>query len=360
MALKAHIPARLVGRGMGALLVLVVLTLLAGTAYQYLENRRDLRENPAPGQLVDVGGHRLHLWCIGAGSPLVLLEAGGGGNVLEWSRVQPEVAKTTRVCSYDRAGLGWSELGPNPRAAAQIVRELHTLLQTAQVPGPYVLTGHSAGGLFVRLYASTYPADIVGMVLVDSTHEDFHQRMPPVADASGGSPLLSLLLLNLNKLVTVVGWARVTAAPLRAPGLNPETIRLAEQVRLRTAVPFADGAESLALDESMRQVKEARRILNIPLVVVTRGRYDGLRRLPADTQERIKRAWQDMQADLVRLSPQATQVVAVNSEHYVHLEQPDVVNEAVRTVVAKVRLNATAGTKEAQLSTTVDSNVARH
>ena len=338
MALRAHSIARLIGRGMGALFVVAVLALFAGTAYQYLENRRDLRENPAPGQLVDVGGHRLHLWCTGAGSPVVVLEAGGGGMVLEWSRVQPEIAKTTRVCSYDRAGFGWSELGPNPRSAVQIVRELHTVLQTAQVPVPYVLTGHSAGGLFVRLYASTYPTDVVGMVLVDSTHEDFQQRMPPEAGASGGKPLLLHLVLNLNKLVTVVGYARLTAAPLRAQGLSPETIRLAEKIRLRTAVPFADAAESLALDESMTQVREVRRILDVPLVVVTRGRYDGLQRLPKDTQERIKRAWQDMQADLVRLSPQGTQVVAVNSEHYVHLQQPDTVIDAIRTVVVKARL----------------------
>src|SRR4051794_6254921 len=102
------------------LLVTAVFALVLGAGYQYRANRRDLQEHPAPGQLVDVGGHRLHLWCVGAGSPVVVLEAGGGGNVLEWSRVQPDAAKTTRVCSYDRAGLGWSDAGPNPRSAAQI------------------------------------------------------------------------------------------------------------------------------------------------------------------------------------------------------------------------------------------------
>src|SRR5262249_37625362 len=116
--------------------------LVAGATYQYFENRRDLQTHPAPGRLVDVGGHKLHILCVGSGSPVVVLEAGGGGNSLQWSRVQPNVAGTTRVCSYDRAGFGWSELGPNPRPASRIVGELHTLLEAAQVPGPYVLVGH--------------------------------------------------------------------------------------------------------------------------------------------------------------------------------------------------------------------------
>ena len=117
--------------GAGALTLLAASALIVGTVYQYHQNRRDLQEHPAPGQLVDIGGHRLHLWCTGAGSPVVVLEVGGSGNVLEWNRVQPEVAKTTRVCSYDRAGFGWSELGPNPRSAVKIVSELHSLLQAA-------------------------------------------------------------------------------------------------------------------------------------------------------------------------------------------------------------------------------------
>src|ERR1700733_5181884 len=132
--------ARRIRYGVSSLLIVAMIAVVVGATYQYLGNRRDLQQHPAPGQLVDIGGHRLHLWCTGTGSPVVVLEAGGGGNVLEWNRVQPDVAKTTRVCSYDRAGFGWSELGPNPRTAEQIVSELHALLQAAHVPAPYVLT----------------------------------------------------------------------------------------------------------------------------------------------------------------------------------------------------------------------------
>src|SRR5688572_29454692 len=128
--------ARRIAYLVGTLVVVAVFALVVGMGYQWVENRRNLRENPAPGRLVNVGGHRLHLWCTGGGSPVVVLEAGLGGSALEWSRVQPEITKTTRVCSYDRAGMGWSDMGPNPRSAAQIVSELRTLLQAAREAGP--------------------------------------------------------------------------------------------------------------------------------------------------------------------------------------------------------------------------------
>ena len=239
--------------------------------------------------------------------------------MLEWSRVQPEVAKTTRVCSYDRAGFGWSDLGPNPRSAVQIVSELHTLLQAAQMSGPYVLTGHSIGGLYVRLYASTYPADTAGMILVDSTHEDAAQRMPADSGAQVGHPFVLHLVLNLHRFLTVVGYARLTGIRFAGGQGSAETRRLAEGIKVRTTVPFANGSESLESEETATQVRLTRRTLNIPLVVVTRGRFDRLRGLPQDKRERIKKAWEDMQADLVTLSPQGTQMVAANSDHYVHL-----------------------------------------
>ena len=186
-----------------ACLAFVLLALLIGTGYQHWAQRRDLRTHPAPGQLVDVAGHRLHLWCIGEGAPVVVLETGAGGSSLQWNRVQPEVARATRVCAYDRAGLGWSDLGPTPRTAARIVDELHILLETAGVPGPYVLTGHSGGGLYARLYVSTYPTDVAGMVLVEASHEDQRRRMPTAAGAGPVNPLV----LHFRSFLTVVGFA---------------------------------------------------------------------------------------------------------------------------------------------------------
>src|SRR5215210_3430685 len=135
-------------------LVVVLLALaLAGAIYQAIATERAERAYPAPGKMVDVGGYSLHIKCVGQGSPTVVLDAGSGEWSAQWVRVQREVSGTTRVCAYDRAGMGWSEMGPEPRDARQISSELHTLLNKAGIEGPYVLVGHSFGGLYMQTYA---------------------------------------------------------------------------------------------------------------------------------------------------------------------------------------------------------------
>jgi pimeloyl-ACP methyl ester carboxylesterase len=317
--------------GISALGITLVTALLVGSLYQELENRRDLRSHPAPGRLVNIGGRRLHLWCTGEGSPTVVLEAGGGDSSLVWSRVQPVTAMTNRVCSYDRAGLGWSDLGPNPRTAEQIVAELHTLLHTAQVPGPYVLVAHSIGGLYVRLYASHYSNEVAGLVLVDTTHEDVQVRLPIAAGPVGARRFV----VYLHSFLTVIGYARVVGYRFAGgPRLSPEARELARGIRVRTAWPFADGAETLAQEQSAAEVRQTRWLWDRPLVVIERGRWNGLRGLPPPEQDRIKTAWRDMQADLVRLSVQGVLIVADASDHYVHVEQPAIVIEAIKRVIA--------------------------
>ncbi|MBZ0296633.1 MAG: alpha/beta hydrolase, partial [Anaerolineae bacterium] len=142
--------------------VLVVGLILAGTIYESVSEAADIQAYPPLGQMVDVGGYRLHINCTGAGSPTVVIEAGLGGWSLPWNAVQEEVAKTTRVCTYDRAGMGYSEATPLSRTAQQFAYELHTLLERANVEGPYVLVGHSLGGLTVRIFAHDYPTEVAG------------------------------------------------------------------------------------------------------------------------------------------------------------------------------------------------------
>jgi pimeloyl-ACP methyl ester carboxylesterase len=147
---------------------------------------RDQRVHPAPGTMVDVNGRSLHLRCTGQGSPAVILETGLGGWSSFWALIQPAVGQTTRVCSYDRAGLGWSEAGSEPRDARQIATELHALLGAASVAGPFVLVGHSNGGLYTRMFAGMYPDEVVGMVLADPTPVDLFERLPGPAAAMTG------------------------------------------------------------------------------------------------------------------------------------------------------------------------------
>ena len=168
--------------------LLLALLALTGLLYQGIASAVDASSYPPPGRLIDVGGYRLHLSCTGTarlGSPTVILEAGYGDQSLVWSKVQPGVASFTRVCSYDRAGYGWSDAGPLPRTAGHMVRELHTLLARAGVAGPYILVGHSYGGLIMQLYDYTYPQQVAGLVLIESVHVDqfrypaLHVGAPP-------------------------------------------------------------------------------------------------------------------------------------------------------------------------------------
>src|ERR671925_332710 len=161
--------------------VIVVLALASiGGGYQTLGEAADAKAYPMPGQLIDVGGHRLHLSCTGSGTPTVVLEPGGGGMSSNLGWIAPAVARDTRVCVYDRAGRGWSEPASTAQDGAQIATDLHTLLQRGHVPGPYVLAGHSFGGLYVLTFAARYPEEVAGMVLVDST--------APASAANPGTP----------------------------------------------------------------------------------------------------------------------------------------------------------------------------
>ena len=146
---------------------LALLGAILGVVYQKLGTRRDAKVYPPPGRLISLGTHRLHLLESGVGGPTILLEAGLMSTVLSWSELQRTLAASFRVVSYDRAGLGWSDLGPMPRTADRIVEELHTLLERAEIPPPYVLVGHSFGGLTMPLFAARFPKEVSGMVLVD-------------------------------------------------------------------------------------------------------------------------------------------------------------------------------------------------
>ena len=158
--------------------ILALVTLTGGMSYEAMGRVANARRFPVRGQMVDIGGYRLNINCTGIGTPTVILESGLGEPARSWIGVQSGVERFTRVCSYDRAGYGRSDPGPQPRSSLQIARELHTLLDKAQTPGPYLLVGHSFGGYNVRVYTGLYRSEVSGVVLVDSSHEDQEQFEP--------------------------------------------------------------------------------------------------------------------------------------------------------------------------------------
>jgi pimeloyl-ACP methyl ester carboxylesterase len=154
--------------GMIALVIVLLLVALGINQTAALAHARE--QYPAPGKIVIVENHHMHINCKGSGSPTVVIDAGNGSFSIEWTPIQEQLIRTTRVCIYDRSGYGWSEPGPQPRDGAQVVAELHELLKAAGEKGPYLLVGHSLGGVHVRMFALQYPKDVIGMVLVDTAY----------------------------------------------------------------------------------------------------------------------------------------------------------------------------------------------
>ena len=147
---------------------LLLLGVMLGIVYQFVGTRRDRRIHPPPGRMIDLGTHRLHLNETGSARSAIVLESGLMSTVLSWTELQRELSKSFRVVSYDRAGLGWSELGPMPRTADRIADELHLALEKAGIAPPYVLVGHSFGGLTMQMFAARFPKEVTGMVLIDA------------------------------------------------------------------------------------------------------------------------------------------------------------------------------------------------
>lgn len=255
--------------------------------------------------LYDIGGRRLFLESAGEGSPTVLFEAGAGSSSSTWDPIWSSVMAFTRVCRYDRVNLGQSDKAPNLRSLHDVVEDLHALLKTASVPGPYVMVGHSFGGLVVRLYAHHYPKDILGVVFIDSSHPEQNKR--------------SLDLL-------------------------PSPVRSEDQAitasRTRYSDPNTGLPEGINFGRSLTEVSQTGDLGHIPIAVISRSRptsLDGLQRvrpgLPPKIAAALEDLWQELQLELLSLSKESTHVIADLSGHYVHHDQPAVVVDAVYKIV---------------------------
>ena len=313
---------------LAGLLILLIALVCAGAVYEGIESHRDQRRFHPPGRLVDVGGYRLHLYCTGAGSPTVILEAGGGNPWLSWYKVQPQVAAFTRVCSYDRAGLGWSDPSPRPRTAMVIAEELHTLLHNAGIPGPFVLVGHSLGGMDARMFANRYPSEVAGMVLVDSSHPDQEERFPPEAKKLAAA---SYYVIRAMQITLPIGLPRLLASRAAPPEVRSEYCAVFCRRQFLAAVR----AEAAAQKESSAQVRTLGTLGNLPLIVLSHD--PDKMRFPGNLTEPVNREWARMQEELAHLSSNGSHLVVKGSGHDIQIDHPEAVVDAIREVVGKAR-----------------------
>jgi pimeloyl-ACP methyl ester carboxylesterase len=323
--------------------------LLAGATYQSIATRRDSSRFPPVGRLMDLGGGRhLHAHCSGEGAPAVVLESGVAASSLSWTLVQPRVAEFTRVCSYDRAGLGWSEAAESPITAATNAEALRSMLHALDIPPPYVLVGHSYGSLVVLVYARQYPREVAGIVLVD-----------PVSAAEWATPASAVarrlrggvFLSRVGGLLARVGVVRVClnllasgapAVPRRVARLfgsdaarvlshlvgevqklPPDSLTI---VRTFWSQPkcFTGMARHLAgLPASAREAAVCGPLGDVPLIVISAGR--------------MPEASASEHARLTALSSRGRHIEATGSGHWIHFDEPALVTAAIREVVDQIR-----------------------
>jgi pimeloyl-ACP methyl ester carboxylesterase len=294
--------------------------------------------------LINIGAHRLHLYPTGEGSPTVIFESGGASWSLDWSLVQSEVAKFTHVCSYDRAGFGWSDLGPKPRTSQQIVSELHTLLVKAGVKKPYILVGASFGGHNVRLFAKHYPDEVAGLILLDARHETLNLKMPPawknLETAGKGMYQFMLLVSRMGALSLFGKLLGEKAIPPIAKKLPPEILPKYLAVGFQAKYWESNLDELAAIAESDQQVGAAGALGNLPLVVIRHGLPDLFASMPAEQAKQAEIVWQELQAELTKLSSNSKMLIAEKSGHGIQIDQPSFVVEIIRQMVEDIRAAA--------------------
>lgn len=298
---------------------LLLVALVAGAIYQYVATISDYSKYPPRGVVINVEGRGLHLNCSGEGSPTVILESGLGGGSLDWSLVQPDVSKLARVCSYDRAGVAWSDPGESPRTALRITDELHKALGVAHIAPPYVLVGHSMGGIYVQTFAARYPNDVAAVVLVDSSHQDQLQRLP-------GIPAF---VPYLFKAAAPIGMGRIVNGMAGAqPNLTLEANAELAALYSRTSSIYATADEMVAIPESLQQLRDSPMELgDKPLIVLSRGLDEG----GSPENEAI---WRELQESLSKRSSNGILLIAARSGHYIQFFEPELVIDSIRRVLS--------------------------
>lgn len=320
----------------------ILAVLIAGSIYQAAATARERRLYPPPGRLVDAGGYRLHIYCLGEGAPTVILESGFGMSSNAWARVQPEIAKVTSACSYDRPGYGWSDKPPQPRTGMEAAEDLHRMLANAGVPRPYVLVGHSMGGGQVRLFAKKFSTDVAGLVIVASGHEDWRARNPAAGPAEDDG---SDLIVRAAAVLSPVGLSRLIGVLFRPAIAEEYAAELRKYLPPRAAeseIAFlaqskhaqAMAAELRTIPRTEQELRQARDFGDIPLIVLSeKWTFSAA---PSSREREAARIEDELQSEISRFSRNG-QHIRIDSGHMIPLEKPGAIAGAISEILKKVR-----------------------
>lgn len=327
---------------------LVILLAASGALYNTLELHRLRAAYPPPGKIYAVDGHAMHLYCLGAGSPTVVLESGRAESFLVWGKVQPALSRTTRVCSYDRAGLGWSEATEGPRDSEHIASQLHGLLAKAGIDGPLVLLGHSAGGLYIRGYRARYPDQVQGLVFVDAT---MPEKTPPHLAAIVHHEGLEVTIFQM---AIALGIPRLLGDCSTPPPGFDATVNLWRADACKPSYVTAYKAESKAWPLAVSEVERAESLDDLPIVVLSRDTHlppphNLAAAVPRTELEQDGRNHDAAQEALVHLSSRGRRIIAQGSSHYIHFDRPALVVREARSLVQSLR----TGRDQPGLGTTI-------
>ncbi|QNI37292.1 alpha/beta hydrolase [Edaphobacter sp. 4G125] len=327
-------------------MILLVTAAIAGSSsFNAIAIRHFWSSHPPSGQFVQVNGRRMYINCTGSGSPTVILDAGLGNDSTTWGEIQPVLSKTTRVCSYDRAGFGWSDPQLVPRDADHIADELHQMLFQADVTGPIILMGHSIAGLYVRDYATRYPDNVVGMVLIDVS-TPLQDQNPAFNTGSKGPPSWLYRAAMIAGIPRLIGMCSPSAQ-----GANADFRKLRAEDICRMHYSAMSG-ELDSFQASGEETVHTGPYGSLPILIISHDPAKVLVKSHSTKQEIDRQdAWTQMQEDLKKLSTRSQRIIAKDSTHNVMIDRPDLIENKVTLFIEEVRGHALQLTKYGDTTT---------
>ncbi|MGC5773141.1 alpha/beta fold hydrolase [Paenibacillus pabuli] len=317
------------------LFITLLLVISAGFLYEWYASNHSRAEYPPPGRLVEAGGYKLHIHQQGNGAPTIIMEAGSGETSLSWRDIPAELAKHATVVTYDRAGYAWSESAPSERTGANIVKELHDALEKEGIRGPYIMVGHSLGGMYARLFAQTYPSEIQGLVLIDARPEDDEKNTKDLLEQAKfqGNPPASLL-----SLLKLSGSFRLFPN-FMLEGLVAKQDQDAFINVIATPSFFHAREEEAALAYSTEDAIRGQKLGTIPVRIIARGLPQNYAQagIPAEVGEQLESIWQSGQRQMLNISEDSQLVIATKSGHMIIHDEPELVVQTILSLVPKLK-----------------------